>query len=161
MPFTTITLKASLYTYIKDWQSTDGRWVYVPVSNSTKNKLNPGFRNLLAANALRQASRLISHVTLAAKVDNLAREYAGNIVNKLLGTWEDNDPICPSNWPFLHWPPLPQTHVYPELDPIFHATSVLAGISNKLPLLAKNELVGFTLQLIGETLHDKHITMGW
>lgn len=149
--------KAALYNYIKDWRNVDGRWVYVPLHDPTKTKLNAGFRNLIVANALREASRLLSNTSYAEKVSGIAKAYAANVSKTLIGSWDDEDPICPPNWPFQHWPPPPHGNGNPDPDPIYHATSVLASISNKLPVAVRDELVGFTVQLIGETMKDENI----
>lgn len=155
----TDTNKAALYNYIKDWRNVDGRWVYIPLHDPIKSKMNLGFRNLIVANALREASRLLSHSNnAAAKVEAMAKEYASNISKNLIAEWQDGDPICPPNWPFRHWPPPPHGGGDPDPDPIYHATAVLASITNELPSMVRDELVGFTLQLIGETVADKNIS---
>jgi hypothetical protein len=150
--------KAALYNYIKDWRNVDGKWVYVPLHDPIKGKMNAGFKNLIIANALREASRLLSrNNNHAAKVETLAKDYAANVTKGLLAEWQEGDPICPPNWPFNHWPPPPHGGGNPDPDPIYHATAVLAGITNELPMAVRDELVGFTLQLIGETIADKNI----
>jgi len=149
--------KAALYNYIKDWRNVDGRWVYIPLHDPTQAKLNPGFRNLIVANALREASRLLSNNSYAEKVGGMAKAYAANVSKTLIASWEEGDPICPPNWPFRHWPSPPHGTGDPDPDPIYHATAVLASITNELPVAVRDELVGFTVQLIGEAVNDKNI----
>jgi hypothetical protein len=155
----TDTTKAVLYNYIKDWRNVEGKWIYVPLHHSVKGKLNAGFTTLIVANILREASRLLVHVTFSAKVNKLAKAYASKVSERLIGAWEEDCPIYPANWPYPQPPPYNTNGNDP--DPIFHATTVLAGIDDELPGMAKNELVGFTLHLIGETVGDKSIaTLG-
>lgn len=143
-----------LYNYLRGWGVVDGHLVYLPLYDPPKARLNQGFRNLIVANVLREASKLLSTPNLAKKTNAIAREYASNVSHGLIAGWEDGDPICPPNWPFRH-----PHHLDGDsgAEQILEATSIFATITNEMPNMVKAEIIGFTMQKIGELIGDKSV----
>jgi hypothetical protein len=145
---------------LNGWGIYEGHIVYVPLWDPPREFLP--FKNLIAAAALADATKLVTSKAMSARLHEAAGALLGRAASGFTKSWEDGDPICPPfpfpfpprPWPPIPfpWPPRPGPDPGPDPGPY-----PIHEFIEQLNPVSRNAVVGDLVSHIGKMIGDKAV----